>query len=230
MRIYTRIVIDMSTLEVIERDGFDYVGPVAECKGDATAGSTETSEGGFSNTLQQIFQANNASQQNQLNFLNNKMQSAINNPQGYSPSTLAAMRAQANDSVAANTQNEERAANNMADRGGAGLPSGVAAQNDAAIAANAAQQGSSAQQQITEANANLENENMWNATKAEEGVAGMENPEGDASAANSAAGDVAGLSNAVTSSSGPTMGSILGGVVGAAGTAFGGGSLGKIFG
>jgi hypothetical protein len=208
---------------------FVYAFPVSGGKGDETAEGTENSESGFSNALQQIFNANNASQQNQLNFLNSKMQSAISNPQGYSPSTLAAMRAQANDQVAANTQNEEREANTMADRGGAGLPSGVAAQTDAAIAENAEQQGSNAQQNITEANANLQNENEWNAIKADEGVAGMENPEGDAGDANSAAGTVGNLSGAVTASSGPTAGSILGSTIGAAGTAFGGGSLGKIF-
>jgi hypothetical protein len=198
--------------------------PVSGAKGDQTAQGTESSESGFSNTLQQIFNANNASQQNQLNFLNQKMQTAISNPNGYSPSTLASMRAQANDQVAANTQNEERAANNMADRGGAGLPSGVAAQNDAAIAENAEQQGRNAQQNITEANANLQNENEWNAVKADEGVAGMENPEGDASGANQAGSTVGALSQAVTSSSGPTAGSILGGVVGA-----GLGAAGNIF-
>ena len=65
---------------------------------------------------------------------------------------------------------------------------------------------------------------MWNAVKGEEGVAGMEDPEAMAGADNSAANSVAGLSQAVTASSGPTFGSILGGVVGA-----GLGAAGNIF-
>jgi hypothetical protein len=39
MRISTRVVIDMETMEVVERCAFDYEGPVAECKG---GGSTTT--------------------------------------------------------------------------------------------------------------------------------------------------------------------------------------------
>ena len=39
MKIYTKIVLNMDTLEVIEEESFDYTGPVAECKG---GGSTNT--------------------------------------------------------------------------------------------------------------------------------------------------------------------------------------------
>jgi hypothetical protein len=226
MRIYTRIVIDMATLAVIESDWFDYTGPIALCKGDNVANNEEASQANFSNTLQNAFQTNNAAQQNQLNFLNNKMQSAIDNPQGYGASTLASMRAQANDQVSAQDQNVQRAVNNnMASRGGAeALPSGVSSQINASIASQAAQAGNAAQQGITEQNANLQNQNQWNAVKAEEGVAGMENPEGMAGEDNSAASTVGSLSNAVTQSQGPSIGSILGGVVGT-----GIGAAGQIF-
>jgi hypothetical protein len=226
MIIYTRIVIDMATLAVIESDGFEYTGPIALCKGDNTASAEETSQQNFSTQLQQAFQTNNANQQNQLNFLNSKMQSAINNPQGYGASTLASMRAQANDQVASQDQNVQRSVNNsMATKGGAeALPSGVGAQIDASIASQAAQAGNRAQQDITVQNANLENQNQWNAVKAEEGVAGMENPEGMAGENNTAASTVGSLSNAVTQSQGPSVGSILGGVVGA-----GIGAAGNIF-
>lgn len=190
---------------------------VSGAKGDSTAQSTEKAQGDFTKQLQQTFQTNNANQQNQLNFLNAKMQSMITNPQGYSPSTLAAMRASSNDQVAAQAQNATKAAQNMeAGRSGAGaLPSGVDAQINAGIQSRAGQAGAQAQQQITEQNANLENTNLWNATKAEEGVAGLENPEGMAGSANNAAGTVSNLSDAVTKANGPGIGSILGGVVGA---------------
>lgn len=226
MRVYSRIVISMETLEVLELEGYHYTGPIALCKGDDTANNEEKSQANFSTTLQDAFNTNNANQQNQLNFLNNKMQSAINNPQGYSAQTLASMRAQANDSVSAQDQNVQRSVNNseMTKGGSAALPSGVSSQIDAAIGSQAAEAGSRAQAGITVDNANLENQNQWNAVKAEEGVAGMENPEGMAGEDNSAASTVGNLSNAVTQSSGPSMGSILGGVIGS-----GIGAAGNVF-
>ena len=33
MKIYTRVVIDMATSEVLEADSYEYDGPLAECKG-----------------------------------------------------------------------------------------------------------------------------------------------------------------------------------------------------
>ena len=226
MRVYTRIVIDMESLVILEADSYEYTGPIALCKGDSTASNEEQSQANFSQTLQNAFNTNNAAQQNQLNFLNNKMQSAINNPQGYSAQTLASMRAQANDQVSAQDQNVQRSVNNaeMTKGGASALPSGVSSQIGASIASQAAQAGNNAQQNITEQNANLQNQNQWNAVKAEEGVAGMENPEGMAGEDNGAANSISGLSQAVTQSDGPTFGSILGGIAGA-----GIGAAGQIF-
>lgn len=228
MRIYTRIVIDMETLQVLERDGFDYNAPIMLLKGDSTASGEEKSQAGFSQQLQNAFQTNNAAQQNQLSFLNTKMQDAINNPQGYNAQTLASMRAGANDRVAAENQNVQRSvqAKQMTQGGADALPSGVNSQISAAVASQAAQAGNQAQQNITEQNESLKNQNMWKAVQTEDAVAGQENPEGMAGEENGAANSVTGLSGAVTQSSGPTFGSILGGVVGAglgaAGSYFGG--------
>lgn len=196
---------------------------VSGAKGDSTAQDTEKSQGAFTKTLQTAFQTNNASQQNQLNFLNSKMQSAISNPQGYSPATLAAMRASANDSVAATSQNVQRSVQNMeAGRSGPNaLPSGVDAQINAEVNSRAAEAGNKAQQDITIDDANLKNQNEWNAVKAEEGVAGLENPEGMAGEANTGASTVGSLSQAVTSANGPGIGSILGGIAGAGISALG---------
>lgn len=226
MKIYTRIVIDMETLLIEMRDGYDYSGPIASCKGDQTASGEESSQANFSNQLQQAFQTNNAAQQNQLNFLNSKMQQGINNPQGYSAQTLASMRAQANDQVSAQDQNVQRSVNaSQETRGGAeALPSGVGSQINAAVASQAAQAGNNAQQNITEQNANLQNQNQWKAVQGEEGVAGLENPDAMAGEENGAANSVTGLSQAVTQSDGPTAGSILGGIAGS-----GLGMLGNIF-
>jgi hypothetical protein len=186
-------------------------------KGDSTAESTEKSQGAFTGTLQQVFASNNASQQAQLNFLNNKLQSAIQNPQGYSPSTLAAMRASATNQTAATNQNVQRQVQNMlATRGGAeALPSGVDAQIASTIASKSAQDLNQAQDDITMRNADLQNENQQRALSEELGVAQTENPEGFANAENQSAADVSNLSEAVTKAKGPGWSSILGGVVGA---------------
>jgi len=197
-------------------------------KGDNTAQSTENSQSGFTQTLQGIFANNNANQQQQLNFLNSKLQSAITNPQGYSPQTLAAMRTQATEAAATQNAQVNQAVNSKfaGETGATSLPSGVQEQIQAQTA-NAAEQGlNNAQLGITEQNGQLQNENQWKAIQGEEGVAGMENPEGMAGAANQGAGEVSNLSQAVTQANGPTIGSILGGVfgsgIGAAGSYFGG--------
>lgn len=191
---------------------------VSGAKGDATDTSTEKSTSEFAQQLQQAFAANNASQSNDFAFLNKKIQTTLNNPQGFSPATLAAMRAQANDAVASQTQNSERAANTFETRGGSGLPSGVNAQINAEIAQQAGQEGNQAQANITEENAALENQNYNTALGAEENVAQLENPEGMAGESNHASGEVASLANAETAASGPTFGSILGNTIGTVGS------------
>ena len=40
MKVYTEVVINMQTLEVVESNSFDYVGPIAECKGGGGSGGT----------------------------------------------------------------------------------------------------------------------------------------------------------------------------------------------
>jgi hypothetical protein len=197
-------------------------------KGDNTASQTEKSQGAFTQQLQQIFAQHNQQQQGQLNFLNQKLQDAINNPQGYNPQALAAMRTQATEQGALQNQQVEKAlGNKFATQGGAtSLPSGVQAQLQAQTANAAEQNVNNAQMGITEQNAQLQNENQWRAIQGAEGVAGMENPDALASTETGSAGTVGNLSQAVTAANGPTWGSILGGVVGAglgaAGSAFGG--------
>ena len=190
---------------------------VSGAKGDQTAQNTENSQGNFTQMLQNTFATNNAQQQSQLNFLNTKLQGAINNPQGYNAQTLAAMRAQGADAVAAENQNVQRAVQTrQAVQGGeAALPSGVNAQVNAQIASQAAEAGNKAQQDVTIENANLENQNQQNALREELGVAQTENPEGMANAENASANDVSNLSQAVTAANGPGIGSILGSVAGA---------------
>jgi len=208
--------------------------PISGGKGDDTAKSTEESQAAFTNTLQQAFKANNATQQGQLNFLNDSLKSAIENPQGYSPETLAAMRTQATEAAAQNNKNVMQAVNekNATQAGGdpSALPSGVQEQIQAGVGSAVANNEANQQLGITEQNGQLQQQNFWNAIKGEQGVAELENPEGMASGSNSAAGTVSNLSQAVTQANGPGWGSILGGVVGAGIGGLAGGfgtSLGK---
>ena len=188
-------------------------------KGDSTAESTEKSQGAFTNTLQNAFASNNQNQQQQLNFLNQQLQSGITNPQGYSPETLAAMRTQATEQAAQSNKNVMQAVNEKyATQGGASataLPDGVQEQIAAGVGSTIANNEANAQLGITEQNGQLQNQNYWKAVQGDETVAQMENPEGFAGATNSAAGTVSNLSDAVTRANGPGVGSILGSVIGA---------------
>lgn len=202
-------------------------------------GSSVGSQQAFTAQLQNAFATNNAQQQGQLDFLNNKLQSTIDNPSGYSPATLAAMRAQANDQVASENQNVQRNVNStFATRGGAAaLPGGVEDQVRAAVGAQSAQAGNNAQQDITEQNANLQEQNQQAALREELGVAQTENPEGMAGAANQGASVEGELANDYTKDKGPGIGSVLGTIAGGvAGSFLGpmaggvGSSLGKSIG
>ena len=111
--IRTSLMTDVQFAEFIR------IHPASGGKGDSTASSTEKSQGNFTNLLQQTFATNNAQQQSQLNFLNTKLQSAIDNPTGYSkPSTLAALRAEGTDAVAAENKTCNVAVQNKAGRAG----------------------------------------------------------------------------------------------------------------
>jgi hypothetical protein len=191
--------------------------PISGGKGDSTVNSTEKSQGAFTKTLQTAFASNNAAQQGQLNFLNQKLQSAINNPSGFSPEALAAMRTQATEQAAQSNKDITQAVQGkFATQGSAtALPNGVQEQIDAGIAQNVAKAESDQQLGITEQNAQLQNQNKWKAVQAEQGVAGLENPTGMASTETGSAGEVGNLSQAATAANGPGVGSILGSVVGA---------------
>jgi hypothetical protein len=180
--------------------------------GDATAQGAETASSNFMNTLQQAYGQQYATQQNTLNFLNSKMTSTMNNPQGYQPGTLAAMRTSATDQIAQQFQSAKMAnQNSQFSRGSENNPSGVNAQINASLTSQAAQTEAGAQNQITQQNANLQQQNYWNASNALMGVSAQYNPTGYAGSAEGAAGDVGSLSGAVTAAQGLGFGAIAGG-------------------
>ena len=203
-------------------------------KGDQTAQNAETQQLGFTQQLMNLFQAQYGKQGAILDYLTKSLEPRIANPQGYTPAQLAAQRTGATDTIAQQTQNAEKAMNATAIRaGGAALPSGVSAQLESGAAVAGAEEQAQAQNQITQANANLQQQNYWNSIQALTGIPQI-NPLSGSSSVNQGFGNIAPLSQAVTQAQGPGIGQILGGIatgaLGAAGTAFGGGSLGKIFG
>jgi len=190
---------------------------------DETAKNAEISSNSFMKTLQSAFSSQFANQAGILGFLNNKLQAGISNPQGASPQALAAERTMATEGVAKDFAHATVAAQDqIAAHGGNGLPSGVDAQIRGQIAGQAATANSGAQNDITIANENLRQSNYWNAVKGETGVASLEDPLGYAGGSNNAAGAVAGLSNAYTSSD--VFGNAIAGGLGTGiGSALGGG-------
>lgn len=220
----------METGEVLHHAFVWWDGTVELCKGDQTVSAAETAQANFTNTLQQIFSTQYATQQAQLQFLQNTLQPQIANPQGYTPAQLTAMRTGATDTIAQQTANAQQAVQaTEAARGGNGLPSGVSAQIDAQLKEGQAQQTSAAQNTITTQNAQLQQQNYWNAISALSGTAAQENPLGYSGAATSGANSVGNLGQVEynTQQSGVlgALTGLAGSVAGAAGRAGGFGAL-----
>ena len=232
MRIATKVVWDIETGKVLEREEYEYFGPVELCKGDDTAKQAEQQQMQFDSQLMSIFQQQFGKQSAVFDYLKGKMQPMIDNPTGLSPEGLAAARTSNTDQFSAAYQNAQKALNaKMAASGESQLPSGVGAQlNEALLNAEAADK-ATGQNQITMQNEQLKQQNYWNAVNALNGVATQENPLGYANSATAGSGAVSSLSQAVTASSGPTLGSIIGGVAGGALQGAGqAGGFGKLFG
>jgi hypothetical protein len=193
----------------------DYAGPWEHAKGDATAQAAEKQQAMFNTQLMKIFTQQFGQQQDVLKYLQGKMQPMIDNPTGFSADAEAAMRTGASEQVAGQYQNAAKAlANQRAQRGDAGLPSGVDAQIDAQVGNAAAATGAQAQNDITLQNEQLKNANMWNAVNALSGVGAQFNPQSYGSLYNQGAGNVANLSQAYTSSKQSQLMGALGGVLG----------------
>jgi hypothetical protein len=200
MRITTKIVIDSETLEVLHRESYEYSGPVALCKGDSTAQAAEQQQATFNQQLMNIFTQQFGQQSGVLNFLQNTLQPQIQaGGQGYTPAQLAAQRTSASDTNAQQFQNAQQALNEQtAQHGGLDMPSGVNAALQQNLDVAGAQQEANSQNQITQANANLQQQNYWNSLNALNGVAAEFNPQSYASGATSGSNAVAGLSQANT--------------------------------
>lgn len=199
-------------------------------KGDSTLKAQEQAQANFTNTLMGSYKKQFAQQSSILSFLTNKLQPMIDNPRGYDPTALAAMRTQATEGTAQSYAQSEKALNNtLAARGGSQLPSGVEAQLQAENANESAAQNSASQLNITQADANLKQQNYWSAVNALSGNAAQYNPTGYANSANSGTSATADIGSAYKSSQSSQLLGALGGAVGGIGGALlsPGGWLGK---
>jgi hypothetical protein len=171
------------------------------CSGDTTAKQTEQAQAAFTTTLTGAFKTAFANNQAILDKLTATLTDAINNPQGFSPKTLALMKTNASDTVTAQTQNAEKAANAyLASRGGPTLGSGVAAQIQGGIAAAGATETAKELSGIDIQSGLLQNENYWRGISGLTNVANAENPTGLANAETGSANATADLSRAYLAS------------------------------
>jgi hypothetical protein len=232
MFISTKVVIEMETGAVIAREGYDFAGPVMFAKGDSTAKAAEQQQASFDSQLMAAFQQQFGKQSAVTSYLTGKLQPMVDNPTGASATDLAAARTSSDDQFSAAYQNAQKALNaKMATSGESQLPSGVGAQLNSALLQAEAADKATGQNTITMQNEQLKQQNYWNAVNGLNGVAATENPLGYANSATSGSGAVANLSSAVTASSGPTFGSIIGGLTGGAISAAGNaGGFSSLFG
>jgi hypothetical protein len=228
-----------------ESSFYMYDGPLCELKGDDTAKQTEELQQQNASTqlaqnqqLMNMMSTQYGKQSQIYSYLQSKMQPMIDNPTGYSAQALTSMRTSADDTLSNNYSNAQKALNQTQFANGSrDLPSGVSSQLNASLMGAEASDKAGAQNQITQADANLKQQNYWNAVNTLNGVGTETNPLGYASAAtgaanaaSSAGNSVAGLSQAYTQSQqsglAGVLGGLAGGVFGAAGQA---GGFGKLF-
>lgn len=186
------------------RDPYSWGGPsypayAGELKGSGTTQAAEHANLAFTQELQKIFIDQYNNQRGVLNFLKGRLEPGVNNPQGFAPAALAAMRAQATDTIATQFQHAEQALNQKEQtQGGANLPSGVNSQLDAALLAQEAEQQSAASNNITLQNEQQRQANYWRAVGALSGTASELNPLGYASGETASGNAGANLSEANT--------------------------------
>jgi len=200
-----------------------YIGMFDQMKGDPYAEEEEQATANFDNSLMNIFQAQYATQSAQLQFLQNQMEPVIaEGGQGYTPTQLAAQRTGATDVNAQQFQSAQAALNEQIsdNAGGSKLvgSAGTTAAADTELSTAEAQTQAASQNEITQNNAQLQQQNYWNAVNSLNGVAAQENPIGYAGASNSAGNTVAGLSQAVTASKSSSLLGTLGGIAGGIGS------------
>lgn len=216
---------------LIEDVSYPFNGQVSLCKGaGAQLSSIGKSQQDFMNTLQQDYGTTFAGQQGILKNLTNSLTSTLQagpGQYGFSQPETAALNTLATTGNAAQYQNAKQAAGAAAAAAGGGnvvLPSSAAAQTQAQIASQAAQNQSNQLLGIKEAGYQQGNQNYNTALSGLNSAASLENPNGVASTANQAGRWAAGTATTVQNlNNAASPWAIAGGVLGGIGSSLAGG-------
>jgi hypothetical protein len=234
MKIITRAILDMETLEWVCEDSYEYEGLVVQCCGPTTAeqniaGQQEQ----FSQQVQQnygtLFKQQQGVNQNLSNIFT-PIAEAGPNQNGMSAQQLAAENTQALDTTGANYANAARALNGQiaGHASDSGSTSGPEQQLQANLASTAAGQLSTEQLGITQRNADLGRQNFQEATGGLQSLSGDYSPNAAGSAANTASNQAFGDANTIAQQEAQEdqaiSGAVTGGVMDAA--TFGAGAMG----
>lgn len=167
MNIWERVVIDIATNEVIEATGYAYTGHIAEMKGDQSKKVRRLAEQREQEFFQQMMRNLGDVRSGVLQFLTPE-------GQGFTPSELAALNAQAIEAVPARFEDlEQRLRTELARRGaiGGNIPiSGDFARDFGSLAAEKEKFRTELLRDVMIRDALLKNQNRFNAANALLGV------------------------------------------------------------
>jgi len=189
-------------------------------KDDKAIQSQQMQQMSFNKQLASIFSTQFGQQSGILNFLNQKLTSIANNPNGLTPEAKAALTTQNTEGAAKDFAAAQTATQSIeAGRGGSSLPSGVSAQLTAANANAGAATKAAGDQNIALEDQNLKQQNEWNALNGLDQVASAENPTGYGSLYNGGSSNVGTLGTDYSQTENNPLLSTLGGAAGAGLTA-----------
>ncbi len=213
----SKVVWDMETLEVVEREVHYYDGPWELCKESDAQRQAQAQQNAFNNQLLQIFQTQFAAQQDILKVLTPQLEEMAKYPEGFGTTEYAALQSKiVNDTGAQYSNVAKEAAREFATTNEAGLPSGVEAQVQANIAGAAAGQVVSGSQNLAIQNEMLKQQQKQFALSALSGESGMLGQQALVFGSQEGAGLQNQFQNATTVyNQGSLWKNILGGVVGA---------------
>ena len=217
MQINTRLVVDIETGRVLERESYDYSGPVALCKHEEEKALAK-SQTDFYNTLKGMYATQFGKQSAIYAALEKAFTPLLAGTTGYTAAGEAALRTGATEDITGQFQS---AARNIQERafalGGRELPSGALLAQLSGLELGRAQTEAGAQRSITMQNEALKQENMWKAANVLGGVGTAYNPLGYAG---TSIGAGSSAFETTKSAYQPYWQSVLGGVItGLAGTA-----------
>ena len=177
MLISTKITFDFATGEVLSREGYEYLGEIALCKGASGAEiAAAQSTANLNATIQQSMQTMFANQQSVLGAFRTAFDPILKagaSQQGFSPAELAARKTSVIENTSQQFANAKRALqSSFATRGGGNevLPSGVEVQAEGALAADTAAKTAAGLTGVDVANWETGRQNFQEAVAAESGI------------------------------------------------------------